>query len=116
MDEVVDNDDVLEIELLDYTQVLDVKPIMRLQTVIPRQHRLDRPRRLVQILHNRQRITFRSCSIHNDIILFAHIIQKPIAVGSDIELEYILAHFECDIGLDAMTDWVDEGLVEVEDE
>lgn len=48
--------------------------------------------------------------------MLVHFLQKSVTVRTDVELQDVFAHFESNFGVQGVSDRVDEGLIEIEDE
>ena len=97
MHQIINYQRVLQLKLLYYPQVLDVEPIVCLKAVISRQHRLYGLLWLIQVVHNRVRITLCRCRVHNHVVMLVHFFQKPVTIWPNVKFQHILPHFQSHI-------------------
>ena len=116
MHQIINYQRVLQLKLLYYPQVLYVKPIVRLKTVISRQHRLNCPLWLVQVVHDRVCITLCWSCVHNHVVMLVHFLQKPVTIWPNVKFQHILPHFQGHICFLSISHRVNQRLIQVKDQ
>ena len=94
MHQVVDNYDVVQISVLDDSEILDVESIVGLHAVFPMENAVDGFVLFVQVADDGLGVV--DCGGGKDINeeVFTHSIQEFEAVGSDVESEIVAIKFQ----------------------
>jgi hypothetical protein len=111
MDQVVDNHNILQIFVRNYSQILYEKTIVGLHAIFPVHNTENRFLLLIQIVYNGLSIVLCSCSENINVVNFAHGIQKLKAMRPDIKFELISFKSELDVSFLIGEYGMNQGLV-----
>jgi hypothetical protein len=87
-----------------------------LETVVSSKDGLDCFLWFVEVFYDRVSVAFCRGSIHNDIVILVHFLQKLVAIWPYIKLEHVFPDLQSNIRLLNVSNRVNQGLVEVQDE
>lgn len=90
MDEVINEDNVFEGPVGDYSQILDEEPVLGLHAVGAAQEVMDCFGVSVQVLDDGFGIAVSGCCEDIDRVMFTHLLEEVITMRSDIEVETII--------------------------